>query len=208
MSFLSTSKGWLVGVLEYEAALARLISNVISPPLVGIFTAIAFIVYAVPQPQKVLIWLSWGLPLLIIPPLAYVVWLVRTGELADIHMPDRRSRIKPLTVILGWSIACLLGLHFWGAPSVLILVMLATMGYMMVMSAVTLFWKISFHSSAITAAASIGIAVSGVATGWSIVALILIPVVGWARVHLRRHTLGQVCAGCLVGSGMGLILLA
>jgi len=207
MSFLSTSKGWIVGILEYETVLARLISNVISPPLVGILTAIAYIGYATPQPQKVLSWLSWGLPLLIVPPLAYVVWLVRTGELADIHMPDRRSRIKPLAVILGWSMGCLLALHFLGAPSILILVLLATIGYMAVMSAVTLFWKISFHSSAITAAASIGIATSGIATGWSIVALILIPVVGWARVHLRRHTLRQVCAGCLVGSGMGLILL-
>jgi len=45
-------------------------------------------------------------------------------------------------------------------------------------------------------------------TGWSITALMLIPLVGWARVHLHRHTLGQVCAGCLVGLGVGLILLA
>jgi hypothetical protein len=207
MSFLSTSKGWIAGILEYETALARLISNVVSPPLVGVFTAIAFIFYAVPQPQKVLVWLSWGLPLLIIPPLSYVIWLVRTGELADIHMPDRRSRIKPLAVILGWSIGCLWILHFWGTPSILIFVILTTMGYMMVMSAVTLFWKISFHSSAITAAASIGIATSGIASGWSISALALIPIVAWARVHLRRHTLGQVCAGCIVGLGMGLILL-
>jgi hypothetical protein len=168
---------------------------------------LAFIVYTLPQPQKVLVWLSWGFPLLIIPPLLYIIWLVRTGELADIHMPDRRSRIKPLAVILGWSTACLLLLHFWGAPSILILVILTTMGYMMVMSSVTLFWKISFHSSAITAAASIGIATSGIASGWSIMALMLIPVVAWARVHLRRHTLGQVCAGCLVGLGMGLMLL-
>ena len=205
MSFLSSSKGWLVGVLEYETALARFISNFFSPPVVGILTAIAFIVYTVPQPQRVLIWLVGVLPLLTIPPLAYVVWLVRTGELADIHMPNRHSRIKPLAVILSWSIACLLFLNYWGAPSILILVMLATLGYLIVMSAITLFWKISFHSSAITAAASIGIAVSGLTTGWSITALMLIPVIGWARVHLRRHTLGQVCAGCLVGLGTGLI---
>jgi hypothetical protein len=145
--------------------------------------------------------------LLVIPPLAYVVWLVRTGELVDIHMPDRRSRIKPLAVILGWGIGCFLLLHFLGAPSILIFVMLATMGYMMVMSAVTLFWKISFHSSAITAAASVGIIATGINTGWSISALMLIPVVAWARVHLRRHTFGQVTAGCVVGLGMGLFVL-
>lgn len=206
MSFLSSSKGWLVDVLEYETDLARFTSNLVSPPLVGVLTAVAFIVYTVPQPQKVLAWLGWGLPFFIVPPLAYVIWLVRTGKLADIHMPDRRSRIKPLAVILAWSITCLLLLHFQGAPSILILVMLATIGYMIVMSAITLFWKISFHSSVIAAAASIGIAAGGITTGWSITALMLIPVVGWARVHLRRHTWGQVCAGCLVGLGLGLIL--
>ena len=208
MSSLSTSKGWIVGILAYETFLARLISNIISPPLVGIFTAIAFILQTVPQPQSVLVWLSWGLPLLITPPLAYIVRLVRRGELADIHMPDRRSRLKPLAVILGWSMGCLLMFYFWGAPSILFFVILATMGYLIVMSAITLFWKISFHSSAITAAASIGLATGGITTGWAIAALLLIPVVGWARVHLRRHTLGQVCAGCLVGSSMGLFLLA
>jgi hypothetical protein len=205
MSFLSTSSG--VGVAAYEAALARLISNVISPPLVGIFTAIAFIVYTVPQPKTVLFWLAWMLPLLVIPPLAYVVWLVRKGELADIHMPDRRSRIKPLAVILGWSITCLLLLYGWGAPPVLIFVVLATLGYMMVMSAVTVFWKISFHSSAVAAAASVGIMATGVTTGWSLIALTLIPVVVWARIRLRRHTLGQVMAGCVAGMGMGLFVL-
>jgi hypothetical protein len=207
MSFLTISKGRIVELLEYETLLARLISNIISPPLVGILTAIAYIVYTVPQPQKVLVWLSWGLPLLIIPPLAYVIWLVRRGELADIHMPDRRSRIKPLVVILGWSMGGLLMFHFWGAPSILIFVILATIGYMMVMSAITLFWKISFHSSAIAATASVGIIAAGINAGWSITALMLIPVVAWARVHLRRHTLGQVMAGCMVGLSMGLIVL-
>jgi membrane-associated phospholipid phosphatase len=207
MSFLSTSKGWVVGALAYETALARFISNFISPPLVGILTAIAFIYYTVPQPQTVLFWLAWALPLICLPPLAYVIWLVRTGELADIHMPDRSSRIKPLTVILGWSIISLLTLHFLGAPAVLILVMVATMAYMMVMSAVTLFWKISFHSSAVAAAASVGLVASGLTTGWTLSALMLIPIVGWARVRLRRHTLSQVLAGCMAGMGMGLILL-
>ncbi len=207
MSFLSTSRGSITGGLGYEIALARFVSNLISPPLVGIITAVAFIYHTVPQPQAVLFWLSWALPILCLPPLAYVVWLVRIGELADIHMPDRRSRIKPLSVILGWSIAALLALHILGAPAVLIMVMIATMGYMMLMSAVTLFWKISFHSSAIAAAASIGIVAGGITTSWSIVALMLIPLVGWARVSLRRHTLGQVLAGCAAGMGMGLFLL-
>jgi hypothetical protein len=207
MSFLSISKGWFVGALEYETVLARFISNLLSPPAVGLLTAIAFIVYTVPQPQPVLVWLVWGLPLIIIPPLAYVVRLVRTGQLDDIHMPDRRSRLKPLAVMIGWGGTCMLLLYLWGAPLILIEVMLVTIAYLLVMSIVTLFWKISFHSSAITAAASIGIVVGDVTTGWSMAALILIPVIGWARIRLRRHTWRQVCAGCLVGLAMGLLLL-
>jgi hypothetical protein len=77
---------------------------------------------------------------------------------------------------------------------------------MTALSIVTLFWKISFHSTAISAAASIGIVTSGI-TGWSIAFILLVPVVGWARVHLRRHTIGQIAAGCFAGISIGLLLI-
>ncbi|MBN1221549.1 MAG: hypothetical protein JXM69_21690 [Anaerolineae bacterium] len=74
------------------------------------------------------------------------------------------------------------------------------------MSTITVWWKISFHSSAISAAASIGLVTSGFSS-WSTTAILLVPLVGWARVYLRRHTLGQVIAGGMVGMSMGLFLL-
>jgi len=204
-SFLSSTKGWVYELQAYDV-LARGVSHLLSPPLVGILTAIAFILYKVPNPDSVWLWLAGGVPLICLPPLAFVLWLVRKGQLADIHMPDRRSRLKPLSLMLAWGSSGLLLLNYWGAPRIIIVVLLVTLGYMVVLSIITTVWKISFHSTAISAAASIGLITTGL-TSWSIAAMVLIPVVGWARVYLQRHTLGQVLAGFVVGVSMGLVLL-
>ncbi|MBN1993578.1 MAG: hypothetical protein JW953_12835 [Anaerolineae bacterium] len=205
-AFPQKTKVWLFSWYGSEEILAQWISNLVSPPVVGILTAIAFIFYTVPNPLQVCSWLAWGLPLICLPPLAYVLWLIHRGELADIHMPDRRSRLKPLGLMVVWGGVCLFLLRYWGAPPALIPILLTTWVYMAALSAITLFWKISFHSTTISAAASVGIVASGL-TGWSMVAMLLVPVVGWARVYLHRHTLGQVIAGCLTGTSIGLLLL-
>ena len=48
-------------------------------------------------------------------------------------------------------------LWYWGAPQVLVAILLTALGYMIGLALITLFWKISFHSTAISAAASVGI---------------------------------------------------
>ena len=184
------TKKLLVSWRDFEM-LANLISDVVSPPLVGISAAVVFISQTAPEPAQIWRWLALTLPLLCLPPLGYVIWLVRHGELADIHMPDRRSRVKPLTMIMSWAGLCLWGLHYSNAPLELILILGMVLGYIAILSIITLFWKISFHGAAISAAASVG----------------LVPVVGWARIYLRRHTTTQIIVGSLAGMSMGLLLL-
>ena len=66
-----------------------------------------------------------------------------------------------------------------------------------------LFWKISFHGATITAAATATVLVAG-SSAWPV--LLLVPLVGWARVRLERHTPRQVIFGTLVGALIALIL--
>ena len=194
------------GLRDREETVARWISNLFCPPLVGIFTAFVFLFYAAPNPRGIWPWIALTLPLISSLPLAYVLWLMRKGELTDIHMPSRRSRMKPLSLMVVWGGTCILLLRSWGAPRVLIVILLTALAYMILLSTITLFWKISFHSTAISAAASVGLATSGF-TSWSITIALLIPVVAWARAYLRRHTLTQIAVGCLIGVSVGLLIL-
>lgn len=190
----------------HDEAVARWISNVVSPPVVGGCLAVAFVAFLVPEPGMAWRWLLLSLPLVSLPPLAYVVWLVRRGELADIHMPHRRTRLKPLIVMMSWMLTCGILLQNWGAPQALFLFLMAVLLQVSLLSLVTLFWKISFHSATISAAAAAAVALGGVTT-WPITITLLVPLVSWSRVRLRRHTLRQVTVGCAVGTLVALLML-
>ncbi len=195
--------GWL---RDHDEAMARWISNVLSPPVVAGFLAVGFVTYIAPDPGVLWRWLILTLPLVSLPPLAYVIWLVRRGELDDIHMPRRQARLKPLGVIMTWLLICIILLHSLGAPPALDLFLLAALFQVGVLSLVTLFWQISFHTATISAAATTVVAVGGT-TVWPVTITLLVPLVSWSRIRLRRHTFRQVTAGCLVGTIVALLML-
>lgn len=200
---LKSKARWL---RAHDEAIAHWVSNVLSPPIVASFLALGFVAFIAPEPGMLWGWLLLALPLACLPPLAYVVWLVRRGELADIHMPHRHARLKPLSLMMAWLLVCIILLNNWGAPRALDLFLLAALLQIGVLSLVTLFWQISFHSATISAAAATAVAVGG-ATVWPITITLLVPLVGWSRVRLRRHTFKQVTAGCLVGVVVALLML-
>ena len=206
LSAIRSFKNKAYWLKAHDEAIARWVSNLLSPPLVASLLAVGFVAFIAPDPGMVWRWLILSLPLITLPPLAYVIWLVRRGELADIHMPHRQSRLKPLSVMLSWLLICTLLLNNWGAPPALNLLLTAVLLQIGLLSLVTLFWQISFHSATISAAAAAAVAMGGT-TVWPITITLLVPLVGWSRVRLRRHTLRQVTAGCLVGTLVALLML-
>ncbi|MBT2249473.1 phosphatase PAP2 family protein [Arthrobacter sp. BHU FT2] len=82
------------------------------------------------------------------------------------------------------------------APASVFAMVLAVVGGVVVLAAVSPFWKISGHAAAISCAAVVAVLMLGAA--W-LPLLLLVPAVGWSRVVLRAHTLAQVLAGSLFG---------
>ncbi|MFN8454392.1 MAG: phosphatase PAP2 family protein, partial [Anaerolineae bacterium] len=144
------------------------------------------------------------MPLLVLPPIGYLLWLVRRGKLADIYMPERETRLRPLTLIMVWALVCLMLARRWEAPPVVEFFVVAAIVLTGILSLVTLFWKISFHGATISAAATATLMVAG-SSAWPM--MLLVPLVGWARVRLKRHTLRQVVYGSLVGALIALLLV-
>jgi membrane-associated phospholipid phosphatase len=74
---------------------------------------------------------------------------------------------------------------------------------MVLIFGITLRWKISVHSAA----------AAGIATlAWSLAGTVLplvigVPVIAWARVRLRRHTIAQTIAGSVLGLTIFLVAL-
>ena len=187
-----------------DEAIARWISHVISPHIVGVVLTSMIALHFSPDPLRVLLWLVGLMPLLVLPPLGYLWWRVHQGTLADIYMPERETRLRPLTLMMIWLLACLSLIRYWEAPPVVELFVLAATVMIGVLSLVTLFWKISFHGATITAAATATMLMAG-SSAWPV--MLLVPLVGWARVRLERHTPRQVIFGSLVGALIALVLV-
>ena len=129
-------------------------------------------------------------------PLFLLLALVRLGKVTDHHVSNRKQRAPVLLMALASVLAGLLVLESAAAPRSVTVMVLAVVAGILVLAAVSPFWKMSGHAAAISSSAAISVLMLGPA--W-LPLLILIPAVGWSRVVLRAHTTGQVIAGSLFG---------
>lgn len=129
-------------------------------------------------------------------PLFLLLGLVRLGKVTDHHVSNRHQRAPVLLMALASVVAGLGVLEAVAAPRSVVVMVLAIVAGIVVLAAVSPFWKISGHAAAVSSAAVISVLMLGPAW-WPL--LVLIPAVGWSRVVLRAHTLAQVVAGSLFG---------
>ena len=129
-------------------------------------------------------------------PLVALLVLVRLGKVTDHHVSDRKQRAPVLLMALGSIAVGLLVLNAVGAPPAVVAMVLAVVGGVAVMAAVSPFWKMSGHAAAMSCTAVVSVLMLG--TAWAPL-LLLIPAVSWSRVVLRAHSLAQVVAGSLFG---------
>ncbi len=129
-------------------------------------------------------------------PLLLLLVLVKLGKVTDHHVSDRKQRAPVLLMALASIAAGLLVLNAVGAPQSVVAMVLGVVGGVVVLAAVSPFWKISGHAAAISSSAVIAVLMLG--APW-LPLLLLIPAVGWSRVVLRAHTVAQVVAGSLFG---------
>ncbi|MFF2844587.1 phosphatidic acid phosphatase [Paenarthrobacter sp. NPDC057981] len=129
-------------------------------------------------------------------PLAYVLVMVKLGRISDHHVSDRRQRPALLLMALVSVVTGLLVLQLVGGPVSVSVMIIALIAGIAVLAVVSAFWKMSGHASALAAAVVIAVLMFG--PPW-LPLLILVPAVGWSRLVLRAHTLGQVIAGSLFG---------
>jgi membrane-associated phospholipid phosphatase len=186
----------------WDRKLARVISDVISPPVVTILGALFFAMAIDTRPGW--IWTSSYVFVVMCIPTLYIIWLVKHGMVTDFHLRVREQRLKPNLMIAGCSIAGWLLLLLGSAPYPLIA--LAGIGVIQTTTllVITTKWKISGHSTGIASFAILVWSLYGVA---ALPVLLTIPLVAWARLRLKRHTLLQTIAGAAMGTAFMIFIL-
>ncbi len=184
---------------------ARLISNVLSPPVIWGILAFPIAFRQAESPQQALMWaLTYGLMVCLLPGI-YIGFMVWRGHITDLHMEVRQERILPFLIsLIGTAIAWGM-MRVLGAPPLLPVFAIVSFVLLGTMLLVTLVWQISMHAMSITCAVVAAGALYGVGT--ALLLSPLIPVVGVARIRLHRHTPAEVVAGGLLGGGVTVLLL-
>jgi membrane-associated phospholipid phosphatase len=184
--------------------IARLISNLLAPSTISLPFILLVALYHARSVADALFFSFVTLLFLSFGPLTYTIIGVRLGKLSDIEISRRSERAGPFlfgisSVVLGWLVLALL--H---GPQNLqtVLIIASVSGVLMMVT--TLWWKISIHASSMGGAATVLTALYGSVMLPTFVLLIL---VSWSRVVLRRHTVLQVIAGSLLSIALSLLIL-
>jgi membrane-associated phospholipid phosphatase len=172
--------------------LARILSTIFNPFL----TALAlFVILAEISAKDTLDF--WRLLFLStfftsIGPMLYVFWLYATDRISDLDMSVRREREMVFSVFVVFYLCGAVALWLVHAPRLMIAAMLGYFVSTLVVQYITRYWKISTHAIGITAPLT---ALTLLYGRQPMPFLVLIPMVCWARVYLRAHTVMQVVAG-------------
>ncbi|HET8840155.1 MAG TPA: hypothetical protein VFN35_01750 [Ktedonobacteraceae bacterium] len=184
--------------------LARHISNILAPAPISLPMILLTSFYRASSAVSALFYAVIALFFLSAGPLIYITIGVRTGKLSDMDVSKRSQRLGPfifglLSVCLGWFVLVVLR-----APEILITCLMMTAISGVIMMVTTLWWKISIHTSSLAGAATLLTALYGAIM---LPSFLLLALVSWSRVVLRRHTVAQVVAGSLLSIALTVLIL-
>jgi len=179
---------------EWKNRWALIVSGVLSPLSIAI-AAVAVAGYAINN-ESALSWIALYIALSILPPTLYIMYLVRKGIVTDFHLNVREERTKPFILMTVNTALVFLVMLLLGAPKLILIVIATAVLQLFFMLLITLKWKISGHCTAVTGLVVLALALFGE----NLLPLtLLIPLVAWSRVRLKRHTLSQTVAGAFMG---------
>ncbi len=174
-------------------SLAKAVTLLMNAPLLAVATFIYIYltdpVGPAPSVLVAAIFFSGVLPILII------FFQRRSGIVTEMMVNERDERTKPFLGAISSYVLGTLALTYLEAPAAMVYLMACYLVNSVFMMIVTLRYKISIHASGVAGPATFLVHQYGVRL-WPFT-LILV-VVGWARLQLRMHTVGQVAWGILL----------
>jgi membrane-associated phospholipid phosphatase len=177
--------------------LAQIISLVCLPPLMAVATFVALSSHAIEDPGSAALIAIVSSFFTAIVPCAYIVYLLAGHKInGGVDLVQKEERLRPYLVGAGSAVVGLVALVSLSAPQSVIVLTLAYCVNALVMAAITQRWKISAHAAGAAMPLTALISAFG-ASAWPFA--VIVPVVCWARVRSRMHTVAQVCAGAILG---------
>ncbi len=177
--------------------IANLVSSILSPLLVSLVIILLLSFESTRSPLDALKWSLILIAISIVPVYSVVVYFSRNDRLGSRFINVRKQRTK---IYLLAGICALVGcviLIYLGAPLILLATFVAGLSATVIFMGINLWWKISLHAAFIAALVTLLVILYG---SLGTVTVMLLPLVGWARVELGHHSLAQVTIGAFLAA--------
>jgi membrane-associated phospholipid phosphatase len=193
---MTSPRDWHVSDRTGLTRAARIFSNIVSPPVIFAVMGLILSLYSLPLAQA-LAWAAiYGLFVSLLP-IIFVLWLLSTGRVAELHMSNTRERSIPYIVAVLSSIFFLVIANLADGPELLRCLGIFNVIALSALALINSRWLISFHATAVASAWTIvGLVFGWQASFWVLPLVVLVVVV---RLYLKRHTAAQVFAGLALG---------
>ncbi len=177
--------------------IAMVISIALIPPVnaAGVFLVFAFR-YETGDAFHRLLLAGVGLVFTNLLPMMYVLWLRKRYRVSAYDVPEKEDRTTPYMFAVVSSLAGMVILITLGAGVFLWGLAWCYGINTAVLALINVRWKISAHLMGLTGPLTLLTLVYGFPV---VLAVPLIIVLGWARIHLKAHTTAEVVAGAVAG---------
>ncbi len=178
-----------------KSSLARFISFIFNPILLLIFVPL-FLLYKVDNDLNyALTWTAYTFFFLLAMTL-FIKYMVSRGVFTNMDVSKREQRPLLFGMSMVLTTFYLGGLFLLNGPRILIIITIGIMIGIILSSIINTRLKASMHVATISA---LIFALAIVYNGYYLLSLFLIPLVAWARLKIKRHTLPETVVGGLLG---------
>lgn len=183
---------------------ASTVALICHPVFVGILGLLTVVFTSISNPSERLMYLV-TLTLLTFAPAALYLFVHFKGNVSEmLELIDREARLIPYLLMIGGAIGAVILLTQLNAPRAVFVMTLVLIANEIVMGTINFWTKVSIHTATATfTAITLGYLIDPV---WYAI-LFLVPLIAWARVFRRRHTINQVVGGSLVAAIVSVVVI-
>ncbi len=183
--------------MQMRKRIANLTSNILNPFLVSLIIILLLSFKSTSSTPDALKWSLISVALSVLPVFLVITYLVRNGKLDGIFIRVRGQRSKIYWLAGACASLGCVTLHYLGAPLILVATFVAGLSAIVIFMCINFLWKISLHTAFIAGSVTVLV----ILYGWiAAVTVLLIPLMSWARIELKHHSLAQVAAGALLAA--------
>lgn len=186
------------------SSLARFISFILNP-LILLLTVPFFLLLRLGSDLNyALTWTAYTFFFLIALTL-FIRECVKRGIFTNMDVSKREQRPLLFNVSILMTFIYLAGLYLFDGPQILVVITVGVMLGILLSSIINTRIKASMHVATISA---LIFTTAIVFSGYYLFLLFLIPLVAWARLKIKRHTLSETVVGGLLGVLLSLCIYA